>query len=243
MRSWAPQQAVNQACRALVTRGAVRRSQRADGRLGNYLAGASSSEPTGADPPGLPRESRPTPAASAGLSEDAIKHALEVYLERDGWQVEVAWGEEPRDRHRCRARQSALAHRGEGLGLAAGDAGQLLRRHPRRAAPAHGRSERKALHRVARNASVPAAVGASSTPGKIDEQHLGPVRGQGRSRGRSELDRTGPSTVAQLPSDRPPSSRCQQRAAASAAHPRAMAVTATRDLICHSSARCWTRHR
>lgn len=88
----APQQAVNQACRALVTRGAVRRSQRADGRLGNYLAVASSLEPTGADPPGRPRKSRPTPAASAGLSEDAIKHALRAYLERDGWQVEVAWG-------------------------------------------------------------------------------------------------------------------------------------------------------
>ncbi len=81
------QQPVNQAARGLEAQEILERRKRADGLIGNYLA------------PGYRRKlealkSRRTPAArsSDGLSEDEVKERLKTWLEREGWNVQVAWG-------------------------------------------------------------------------------------------------------------------------------------------------------
>ncbi|HEX9809593.1 MAG TPA: MarR family transcriptional regulator, partial [Alphaproteobacteria bacterium] len=70
----------------LEARGQITRRQRSDGRIGNWLMGDN-------------REAivkSTTVAASSSndssLSEDAVKKFLMAWLERDGWEVAVAWG-------------------------------------------------------------------------------------------------------------------------------------------------------
>jgi hypothetical protein len=82
----APQQAVNQACRALAQRGLLTRHTRHDGRIGNFPGetgdemkpdtGLSSSNPAQDD---------------SGLTEDGVKRALEGWLRGQGWMPNIMW--------------------------------------------------------------------------------------------------------------------------------------------------------
>ncbi len=77
----ANQQPVNSACRRLAAQNLLLRTQRSDGRLGNYpTEGATQA---------------PWPAAGesprVGLEEDAVKQALKTWLEEQGWKVEIKW--------------------------------------------------------------------------------------------------------------------------------------------------------
>jgi hypothetical protein len=76
-------QAVNQAARALAASGSLVRARRPDGRIGNY--------PSGAVPPHvLPDYS--AAAAPDSMTEDAVKAAVRMWLEKQGWEVKVRWG-------------------------------------------------------------------------------------------------------------------------------------------------------
>lgn len=78
----APQQAVNQTCRTLASRGLITRRSRADGRIGNFP-----------NEPGVVTVPVPPPEVETdALSEDALKGVLKAWLESDGWQVQIAWG-------------------------------------------------------------------------------------------------------------------------------------------------------
>jgi hypothetical protein len=83
----APQQGVNQACRALEQSGRLKRRQRQDGRIGNYLSAEA------------PFESRTIAIQSCSselaLSEDDVKRHLECWLSKDGWTTKIAWGKAP----------------------------------------------------------------------------------------------------------------------------------------------------
>ena len=79
------QQAVNQVARALAVQGRITRSPRADGKIGNYSAGAPA-------PDNAPARLPSVEDASSGLSEDDVKRRLKDWLEADGWQAEVKWG-------------------------------------------------------------------------------------------------------------------------------------------------------
>ncbi len=84
------QQSINQTCRRLEAAGALKRSRRHDGLIGNY--------PTGREPTN--RKLSPTVAAKHSrdatateqLSEDEVKKILVAWLQLKGWSVEVAWG-------------------------------------------------------------------------------------------------------------------------------------------------------
>jgi hypothetical protein len=83
----APQQGVNQACRALERGGRIERRARPDGRVGIFCSGRG---------PPLPE----TPAASLStadsmLSEDDVKRLLAAWLSANGWTTEIAWGKAP----------------------------------------------------------------------------------------------------------------------------------------------------
>jgi hypothetical protein len=82
----APQQPVNQICRQLQAKGIIARRKRSDGRIGNYPCGniGSTEETT--------EEGGEEPAGA--LSEDAIKGALERWLQDQGWKTRIAWGKE-----------------------------------------------------------------------------------------------------------------------------------------------------
>lgn len=79
---------INQACRFLESSGQLKRQTRADGRIGNYPAGAPA-----------PEQHRPEPASgtleSGQLTEDQVKQHLKQWLEADGWSAEIAWGKAP----------------------------------------------------------------------------------------------------------------------------------------------------
>ena len=79
------QQPVNGACRRLAETRVLERRPRLDGRIVNYPPNAGPA-PLRLVPPGA------TPAVSLPGSEDAVKRALQRWLEADGWRVEVAWG-------------------------------------------------------------------------------------------------------------------------------------------------------
>lgn len=81
----APQQAVNQAARALVDAGTLTRSKRPDGRVGNF--------PTGVALPPRAAVRRDADQAT-GMTEDEVKAGVAGWLERDGWTVVVRWGHE-----------------------------------------------------------------------------------------------------------------------------------------------------
>jgi hypothetical protein len=76
------QQPVNSACHRLASEGLLSRSRRNDGRIGNYLAANKAA----ADPPMHREDSGPQ------LGEDSLKQILKIWLEGQGWQVEVKWG-------------------------------------------------------------------------------------------------------------------------------------------------------
>ncbi|MGG1940394.1 MarR family transcriptional regulator [Paenibacillus polymyxa] len=85
-----PQQAVNQACRALVSKGIIKRVNRKDGLIGNFLVfGGRQGEPT---PDG--HEKHSTEEYSA-FKEDNLKQILKDYLHANGWETQIAWGRTP----------------------------------------------------------------------------------------------------------------------------------------------------
>ena len=81
-----PQQPVNIAARELVAARLLHRTPRSDGILGNYG--------TGAELPPPPAPVALTAAKTSDMSEDQVKAAISVWLERDGWDVDVRWGRE-----------------------------------------------------------------------------------------------------------------------------------------------------
>lgn len=83
----APQQGVNQACRALEQGGCIERRPRPDGRIGNFPGGRVPSVPE------TPAASPPTPHSM--LSEDDVKRHLALWLSAQGWTTEIAWGKSP----------------------------------------------------------------------------------------------------------------------------------------------------
>lgn len=83
----APQQAVNQVARTLVSRGLLSRAGREDGRIGNYPPGQQCSARTMV-------MSKPARHDSETFSEDRLKGILQCWLREHGWDVSVAWGKE-----------------------------------------------------------------------------------------------------------------------------------------------------
>ena len=83
----AAQQSVNQACRALVSRGVLSRAKRKDGRIGNFPLGSE------VVPRTKPDQAVASPSKKTdGLTEDEVKHAIQQWLEQDGWTTTVRWG-------------------------------------------------------------------------------------------------------------------------------------------------------
>ncbi|USG66106.1 winged helix-turn-helix domain-containing protein [Brevibacillus ruminantium] len=85
-----PQQAVNQACRALVSKGIIKRVNRIDGLIGNYLV----SDEGYVDLPSVNQAEHMTGASSV-FKEDNLKQILKDYLHADGWETQIAWGKVP----------------------------------------------------------------------------------------------------------------------------------------------------
>lgn len=85
-----PQQSVNQACRSLESKQIIKRVQRFDGKLGNYL-NAEKAIVNAAESQNKPDVSM----ASSVFSEDNIKQKLKEHLEKNGWQTQIAWGKTP----------------------------------------------------------------------------------------------------------------------------------------------------
>lgn len=83
--SSAPQQPINIAARGLADKGVVIRKKRHDGLIGNYLSG----QPIPTPKPTLTVSKRD---GNNHLSEDEAKEILRLWLERDGWETEIAWG-------------------------------------------------------------------------------------------------------------------------------------------------------
>lgn len=84
----APQQPVNQSARALEAKGYLTRKKRADNLIGNFVG--DTEVPTSASAP----RSQPNHDLDA-LSEDEIMKVLVDWLNKDGWNIEVAWGKMP----------------------------------------------------------------------------------------------------------------------------------------------------
>ncbi len=96
----AAHQHVNSLCRRLAVKGALFRSPRSDGKIGNTLAPSrpytlADDTLPGSVLPVVANSASSLPAAQAAqsdmLSEDAIKAVLEKWLQDEGWTVKVAW--------------------------------------------------------------------------------------------------------------------------------------------------------
>ncbi|MBO2945645.1 winged helix-turn-helix domain-containing protein [Paenibacillus sp. F411] len=85
-----PQQAVNQACRSLVSKGIIKRFNRKDGLIGNYLV----AEGRHVEPSHVTQEEHKTELSSV-FKEDRLKQILKDYLHRNGWETQIAWGKTP----------------------------------------------------------------------------------------------------------------------------------------------------
>jgi hypothetical protein len=77
LSSDAGHQPVNQACRALAARGRIMRRVRADGRIGNYASAQAEGNPA-------------SQWSDDRLSEDAIKRAVCLHLESQGWECTIS---------------------------------------------------------------------------------------------------------------------------------------------------------
>ncbi|MCT2195991.1 MarR family transcriptional regulator [Paenibacillus sp. p3-SID1389] len=85
-----PQQAVNQTCRTLATKGIIKRKNRRDGLIGNYLIVQGL---TAEVPP--VNQIEQTAEITTILREDNLKQILKDYLHSDGWETQIAWGRVP----------------------------------------------------------------------------------------------------------------------------------------------------
>jgi hypothetical protein len=86
-----PQQAVNQACRALADKSVLRRVIRKDGLIGNFL----SEEGKQIELAQPAQDIKVTEEAISKLNEDNIKRVLKEYLHAKGWETQVSWGKTP----------------------------------------------------------------------------------------------------------------------------------------------------
>jgi hypothetical protein len=86
----APQQAINGTCNKLASKNLIKRGS-VNGRIRNYLPNQCSDITFDADDHGKTRETLSVDNHD-NLSEDAIKHTLDNYLTKNGWEMEIAWG-------------------------------------------------------------------------------------------------------------------------------------------------------
>lgn len=85
-----PQQAVNQTCRTLVSKGIIKRTNRRDGLIGNYLV----IQGLTAEVPPVNQIEQAAEIASI-FKEDNLKQILKDYLHSEGWETQIAWGRIP----------------------------------------------------------------------------------------------------------------------------------------------------
>lgn len=81
---WKSPQYINQYCRFLASRGLILRKKRADGIIGNWLAGEANFEQK--------REAIISRNETGLLSDKRLKQILEAYLSSLGWKAKIAWG-------------------------------------------------------------------------------------------------------------------------------------------------------
>ncbi|WP_240489163.1 MarR family transcriptional regulator [Cohnella thermotolerans] len=84
-----PQQSVNQVCRALVNKGVLKRVNRKDGLLGNFL---NTEELQALS---LANETERIREDTSVFTEDSLKQMLMEHLQSAGWEVQIAWGKAP----------------------------------------------------------------------------------------------------------------------------------------------------
>lgn len=91
IRIGARRQVINQAARQLAQSGEIWRGPGASGKIVNRLADAM--QPVPDQQPALSDQEPAQPAMGRPLvSEDEVKEAVRLYLERSGYKVVVAWG-------------------------------------------------------------------------------------------------------------------------------------------------------
>lgn len=83
-----PQQAVNQVCRALTSKGIIRRIIRRDGLIGNYIIAEETVQKS--SPLNQTKQVELRPSI---FKEDNLKQILNDFLHADGWETQIAWGE------------------------------------------------------------------------------------------------------------------------------------------------------
>jgi len=127
----APQQAVNQAARALADRGVLIRRKRPDGLIGNYLGDAK---------PPAPRQWPPgaSPKDEEGMKRGRGQAAPPGVATGPGMDLPGRLGQRARHRHRGEQGRGAVGHRGEGVRVPPGHARELLPGRLRGDAPADG---------------------------------------------------------------------------------------------------------
>ena len=90
-----PQQRVNGECRFLGNKGLLKRAQRADGLIGNFVTSDQRSSSLVAQPREMPPAPSLPSASTPFMSEDFLKKILQSWLIAQGWTVEVAWARAP----------------------------------------------------------------------------------------------------------------------------------------------------
>ncbi|ELK38967.1 hypothetical protein BAG01nite_48410 [Brevibacillus agri] len=85
-----PQQSVNQACRSLEAKGIIKRINRNDGLLGNYIVSdRPKTEPIMSHKPeNLEKD-------ASVFAEDNLKEILKKHLQSNDWETQIAWGKTP----------------------------------------------------------------------------------------------------------------------------------------------------
>jgi len=85
-----PQQSVNQACRTLEAKGVIKRINRNDGLLGNYIV-----SDTPKTEPNMSHKPENLEKDTAVFAEDNLKEILKKHLQSNGWEMQIAWGKTP----------------------------------------------------------------------------------------------------------------------------------------------------
>lgn len=85
-----PQQAVNQVCRVLTSKGIIRRIIRRDGLIGNYIIAKETVQKS--SPLNQTKQVELRPSI---FKEDNLKQILKDFLHADGWETQIAWGRTP----------------------------------------------------------------------------------------------------------------------------------------------------
>jgi len=85
-----PQQAVNQVCRLLTSKGIIRRIIRRDGLIGNYIIAKETVQKSSPL-----NQTKQVEIRSSIFKEDNLKQILKDFLHADGWETQIAWGRTP----------------------------------------------------------------------------------------------------------------------------------------------------